>query len=198
MAATAASPDSPVFSQCEGPNRAQFTIGELLPLAGRGPGGDVRDEIEMWKLSGGRISEVSFTEIENLMSQARSAATLSDIPPFAAEPRSGAVLRTDSGRTYEGATMVSPFPEMGATAISTAVQKALGCPVGEKPRVLEVFLFTEGDVLRAPTGCDLQLLQELRPIGQDVEICFACDTLAYKTTLGALMPHPVGLNDLGY
>lgn len=198
MASTAVAPDASVLSQCEAPTRSIFTIGDLLPLAGRGPGGDVKEEIEMWRLNGGKISQLASSESTYLICQAMSAAERSYRPPFASEPLSGAALLTEDGQVHEGFLVIDATTRLGGTAISTAVRNALVGPVERSSRVVAVGLYTKGDVLRAPTGCDLQLLQEIRAKHGDVDVMFGCDTCAYKTTLDALLPNPFGRNDLGY
>lgn len=198
MAATAVSPGAEILSQCEGPKRSIFTIGELLPLAGRGPGGDVKEEIEAWRLGGGRITQLACSDSNYLIGRAMSAAERSYRPPFSNEPISGATLLTEDGQTHEGFLVIDATTRLGGTAISMAVRSALVGPVEGTPRVVAVGLYTKGEVLRAPTGCDLQLLQEIRAKHGDVDVMFGCDTCAYKTTLDALLPHPFGRNDLGY
>jgi|GEM_PF-3748147 cytidine deaminase len=198
MAATATEIQSEVLSQCEGPLRATFTIGELLPLAGRGPGGDVKDEIEMWRLNGGKIFDIESSESEPLIRRAMGIAERSYRPPFSSEPLAGAALLTEDGTIHEGALVIDATTRLGGTAISMAVRNALVGPVGTTSRVVAVGLFTEGDIVRAPTGCDLQLLQEIRAKHGDVDVMFGCNTRAFKTTLDALLPHPFGRNDLGY
>ena len=198
MASTAAASEAEVFSQCEGPTRNLFTIGELLPLAGRGLGGDVREEIEMWRLNGGRITQLASSDSNYLLSQAIGVAECSYRPPFSNEPFSGAVLLTEDGRTHDGFLVIDATTRLGGSAISMAVRRALVGPVEGTSRVVAVGLYTKGEVLRAPTGCDLQLLQEIRAKHGDVDVMFGCDTSAFKTTLDALLPHPFGRNDLGY
>jgi cytidine deaminase len=198
MASTAQAPESSVLSQCEGPTRSIFTIGELLPLAGRGPGGDVKEEIEMWRLNGGKITQLASCESNYLIGQAMGAAERSYRPPFSSEPLSGAALLTEDGKVCEGFLVVDATTRLGGTAISMAVRNALVGPIERTSRVVAVGLYTKGDVLRAPTGCDLQLLQEIRAKHGDVDVLFGCDKWAYKTSLDALLPHPFGRNDLGY
>ena len=191
MAATAAEPQSQVLSQCEGPNRAIFTIGDLLPLAGRGPGGDVKEEIEAWRLAGGRISQLSTSDSDYLLRRAMSVAERSYRPPFSSEPLSGAALLTEDSQVHEGFLVIDATTRLGGTAISMAVRNALVGPVDGTSRVVAVGLFTQG-------GCDLQLLQEIRAKHGDVDVMFGCDACAYKTSLDALLPNPFGRNDLGY
>ena len=198
MAATAVDTGAVVLSQCEGPRRSIFTIGELLPLAGRGPDGDVRDEIESWRLNGGKTAELTRLEGGALIDQALIAAASSYRPPFSTEPLSGAVLLTEDGKMHPGSLVIDATTRLGGTAISMAVRNALVGPVENTSRIVAVGLFTIGNVLRAPTGCDLQLLQELRARDGDVEVQFGCDACAYQTTLDQLLPHPFGRNDLGY
>lgn len=198
MSATAVTPEAQVLSQCEGPSRSIFTIGELLPLAGRGPGGDVKDEIEAWRLNGGKITQLASSDSNPLISRAMVAANRSYVPPFSNEPISGASLLTEAGETHESFLVIDATTRLGGTAISMAVRSALVGPAERTPRVIAVGLYTKGDVLRAPTGCDLQLLQEIRAKHGEVDVMFGCDKSAYKTTLDALLPHPFGRNDLGY
>jgi cytidine deaminase len=198
MAATAQAPESSVLSQCEGPTRSIFTIGELLPLAGRGPGGDVKEEIEVWRLNGGRITQLPSSDSNYLIGRAMGAAERSYRPPFSSEPLSGAMLLTEDNKEYEGFLVVDATTRLGGTAISMAVRNALVGPIERTSRVVAVGLYTKGDVLRAPTGCDLQLLQEIRAKHGDVDVLFGCDKSAYKTSLDALLPNPFGRNDLGY
>jgi cytidine deaminase len=127
-----------------------------------------------------------------------TVAQLSYRPPFSNEPLAGAALLTEDGKIHEGTLVIDATTRLGGTAISMAVRNALVGPVEKSSRVVAVGLFTQGDVVRAPTGCDLQLLQEIRAKHGDVDIMFGCDTCAYKTTLDALLPHPFGRNDLGY
>lgn len=198
MSATAAEPRAEVLSQCEGPKRAIFTMSELLPLAGRGVGGDVREEIAAWELAGGGICSLGDPLRNELVVRAMSVASRSYIPPFSTEPASGAVLVTEDCKLHEGATVIDATTRLGGSAISSAVRQALVGPYAGTPRVAQVVLFTHGDILRAPTGCDLQLLQEIRPKRGDVEIVFGCNGTLYRTSLDSLMPHSFGRNDLGY
>lgn len=198
MAATAIGPHAEVLSQCQAPSRSILTMEELLPLAGRGAGGDVREEIEMWLLHEGKIIQLPSPHDHPLTKVARIAAERSYIPPFSTELPSGASLLTEDGETHAGATVIDATTRLGGTAISMAVRHALIGPVDKTSRVIAAGLFTIGDTLRAPTGCDLQLLQEIRSKHGDVDIIFGCDSCAYKTTLDALLPYPFGRRDLGY
>lgn len=193
-----AEPEAYILSQCNGPSIERFSIEDLLPLAGRGMDGDVREEIHRWLERGGAISATLNAEALNLLSQAEVASLGSYIPPFCGQPNSGSVLLLEDGTQVTGSVVVEATTRLGGGAISEAVRGLLHRGFSGLPRVVRVALFTDAGVVCAPTGSDLQLLQEVRPVNGEMEIFFGNRDEKYATSLNALLPHPFGRADLGY
>ena len=97
-----------------------------------------------------------------------------------------------------GALQVDATTRLGGGALTSAVRRVLG-PIAERPRVRRVAYYTDGAPLRAPDGVELQILQEVTPVGDDVEIVsINKDRQMFTASLARLFPHPFGPKDLGY
>jgi cytidine deaminase len=196
MAGTALD-DARILSTCNGPSEATFLIRDLLPLAGRGINGDVSEELESWRLRGGVVTEQLSLAALSLFGMAEAAASKSYLPPFSKQPASGAALLLEDGSILTGALIIEATTRLGGGAITNAIRKAIEGRVSEVRRAVKIALYTDSEILRAPSGCDLQLLQEIRVPGE-VEIVFGCRDKKFSSNLDELYKLPFGRADLGY
>ncbi len=198
--ATTSMPDAEIISGNieSGAPLFRTTIRDLFPLSGNGFNRDVREEIEIWRKTGGPISDSLTREQVNLLSKAQLAAEKSYIPPFSKEPAAGAALELADGSIVEGWFVVDATTRLGGSAITSAVRRMLVGPVESTSRVIRVALFTKSDVLRAPNGYDLQLLHEV-VASPSIPIAFSnLENPGFSASLDALYPFAFGRKDLGY
>jgi cytidine deaminase len=148
------------------------TMAELLPLAGRGLNGDVRVEIQNWKSRGANISsELSPTQQE-LLVRARSAAEMLKGVGKSSGLATGVAIQLFSG---DGVVIGRCLEEGTGLFRNSAIADAIGtlqAKHAEQSGIAAVSFFTNANVLRAPSGQDLELLSGLA-VRKDIPVIFA-------------------------
>lgn len=189
--------DSELFSTGSLGDSLHLKIRDLLPLPGLGIKGGVVDELELFRSGGAEVVTQLNYEFEVLLSRASAVTHKSYIPPFSKEPRSGAALEQLDGSIVVGWFSTDATTRLGGSAITSAVRSLLNSKSRSENPVIRATLYTEGAVLRAPTGADLQILKEVAE--DSLPILIACDVgERFILRFSELFPRSFGPKDLGY